>query len=385
MRYLLISILILNSLLLYSQNEKEDILEVSGMISAMPSFSFSKINKNWTKDFLLHNRFDITWRHNDWLFVDIGIRNRFISGDQVKNNPTYEEIINTDQGFIDMSYNYLVNNSYFYNSSIDRLALQVIFDKFEISIGRQRINWGITTAWNPNDIFNTYSFFDFDYTKRPGTDAVRIKYYSSFSSTIEIAANIDADKKINIAAYTRFTTRGTDIQLSGGLFKSEDYYLGAGCSSFVDALGIKGEASLYIPYKNTNKRNKVFISSLGLDYSFSNSLYLIIEGLYNSGLEKLNSSNLMQYMQSSDLDSRKMSFSPISLFASASYPISPILSSSMSGMYFPNINGFYFIPSIELSLSNNSHLSVIAQVFSGDIDKTALSMNSIFIRIATNF
>lgn len=385
MRYLLIVIFILNSLSLSAQEKEDNLVEISGMISAMPSFSFSKTKEKWTKDLLLHNRFDITWQHKNWLLLDIGLRNRFISGDQLKNNSSYVEIIGKDPSLLDMSANYLVKDDYFFNSNIDRLSLQATFGKLEIIIGRQRINWGISTAWNPNDIFNAYSYFDFDYAKRPGTDAIRIKHYCSFSSSVEIAANIDANKKMNIAAYSRFTISGADLQFSSGMFKSEDIYLGAGCSAFADALGIKAETSLFMPFKNKENRDNIFVSTLGLDYSFSNSLYIIVEGLYNSGLTKLNSTNLMEYFQSSNLDARRLSFSPISLLVSASYPISPIINSSLSSMYFPNIDGFYLIPSLELSLSNNSHLSLIAQIFSGKIENTELSMNSIFIRLGTNF
>ncbi|MCG8318265.1 MAG: hypothetical protein MI921_02070 [Cytophagales bacterium] len=51
-------------------------------------------------------------------------------------------------------------------------------------IGKHRINWGKSYVWNPNDVFNAYSFFDFDYEERRGTDALLIKYTTSpFSST----------------------------------------------------------------------------------------------------------------------------------------------------------------------------------------------------------
>ena len=39
---------------------------------------------------------------------------------------------------------------------------------FIATAGRQRINWGQTFVWNVNDVFNAYSYFDFDYKERPG-------------------------------------------------------------------------------------------------------------------------------------------------------------------------------------------------------------------------
>lgn len=228
MRYLLVISILVLSLLANAQEKKEFNLEISGMVSAMPSFSFHKINEKYSKDFLLHNRIDLEWTYDNWLVADIGLRNRFMIGDKVKNNNLLIKSAKTDQGFMDLTANWLSKHSYFINSAIDRLSLQATLGELEITIGRQRINWGISTAWNPNDIFNAYSFFDFNYVKRAGTDAVRIKYFTSFTSLIEIAASVDANNNINLAAYNRFNIMGSDIQFSSGIFKSEDIYAGAG-------------------------------------------------------------------------------------------------------------------------------------------------------------
>jgi len=166
---------------------------------------------------------------------------------------------------------------------------------------------------------------------------------------------------------------------------SEDMYFGLGWSGFIGSLGVKGENSIFIPYKNKNERETIYVGSFGLDYSFTNSLYIMIEGMYNSSLEDVNTSNLLEFFQSSSLDARRLSFSPISWFASASYPISPIINTSLAGMYFPNINGFYIIPSIEISLTNSTYLSFIAQTFNGDIENKNMEMNSFFFRLKTNF
>ena len=35
-------------------------------------------------------------------------------------------------------------------------------------------------VWNPNDLFNAFSFVDFDYEERPGSDALRIQKYTGY-------------------------------------------------------------------------------------------------------------------------------------------------------------------------------------------------------------
>ena len=58
-----------------------------------------------------------------------------------------------------------------------------------LRIGRQRINWGVNLAWNPNDLFNAYSLIDFDYQERPGSDAIRFQYYMGDLSVLNLQYN----------------------------------------------------------------------------------------------------------------------------------------------------------------------------------------------------
>ncbi|MCK7542259.1 MAG: hypothetical protein MZV63_70990 [Marinilabiliales bacterium] len=64
--------------------------------------------------------------------------------------------------------------SHVLNTFIDRASVDFTAGTLQVSAGRQRINWSQALVWNPNDIFNTYSSFDFDYMERPGSDAVRV-------------------------------------------------------------------------------------------------------------------------------------------------------------------------------------------------------------------
>ena len=91
-----------------------------------------------------------------------------------------------------MSWNILTEKSFFLNTTIDRLWVDFNYGKLQVRAGRQRINWGQTLIWNPNDIFNAYSFFDFDYIERPGSDAVRVQYYPGSSSSVEAAVKVNS-------------------------------------------------------------------------------------------------------------------------------------------------------------------------------------------------
>ena len=113
-------------------------------------------------------------------------RTRLFYGETVKTFPQYADIIDHDEGYlVDLSGVVSEGNSYFIHSGIDRLNVDWSSGKWQMRLGRQRINWGQTFVWNPNDIFNAYSFFDFDYEERPGSDAALVRYYAGATSSIE--------------------------------------------------------------------------------------------------------------------------------------------------------------------------------------------------------
>ncbi len=172
-----------------------------------------------------------------------------------------------DPGFVDMSWNLMNENSFFLNTTVDRLWLDFNFEKFQARIGRQRINWGQTFVWNPNDIFNAYSFFDVDYIERPGSDAIRLQYYPSSSSAIELAAKMDSDNDVTVAGLGRFNKWGYDIQLLAGYSNSSDIVAGAGWSGSIGSLSFRGEGSWFHPLESFSDTSGTTIITAGIDKS----------------------------------------------------------------------------------------------------------------------
>jgi len=122
-------------------------------VSATDSLNYLFLNQ-------IHNRLNFRWDATKKLTFDLEIRNRLFFGQMVKKFPAYEEMINQDGGFIDLGVIVVSADSWFLHSSIDRAWIDYTFNKLQARIGRQRINWGINLVWNPNDIFNTFSYFE---------------------------------------------------------------------------------------------------------------------------------------------------------------------------------------------------------------------------------
>ena len=226
-------IFLLLLLLAPAQIRAQNWISLSGYVSDMQSL-YHVPQDQWLWENTVQNRLNLEFWPTPWLNGSVQMRNRFISGNTILKFPGYGEGLKGDMGLVDLSWasegSLGDSAGYVLTSTIDRLWLQFTFGNLEVKAGRQRINWGQTFVWNPNDIFNSYSYFEVDYPERPGSDAIRLSYYTGYSSTIELAAKLDSASKVTAAAYFRFNTLGFDVQLLGGIYRETDLVLGTGWS-----------------------------------------------------------------------------------------------------------------------------------------------------------
>jgi len=353
---------------------------VKGM-SAMQSYSDGDMLIENT----LHNRFDIDWYINDNFTFTAGLRNRVIVGNNVSKIPNYDDYVSRDLGYVDMSWVWMSNNSSVGVSQLDRFNIDYTIGNLQITVGRQRINWGQTFVWNPNDLFNSYSYFDFDYEEKPGSDAVRIQYYVGDSGKIESSTSINSDNKVTSALLYRFNTHGYDLQFLGGVFTETDYVVGGGWSGSIAGGGFSGEATYYHPIENFADSKGTVTASLHYDYTFSNSLNLQFETIYNGfGSDSMNGLGGVIFM---DLSPKNLFPTKFAVFASAAYNVTPLFRAMLSGMYGPTGNFIYLGPTLTYSMSDVLELAVIGQYFSMDEVATALANegSSVFVRLKWAF
>ena len=69
--------------------------------------------------------------------------------------PYLGKIIEEDPGYVDATWVIAEDTSYYLASNFDRFNLRYTAGNFQVTVGRQRINWGINCGWNPNDIFSS--------------------------------------------------------------------------------------------------------------------------------------------------------------------------------------------------------------------------------------
>jgi len=354
---------------------------VNGYIKNLQSIHFKgRFNENYLGN-IVHNRLNFKYIHIDKITATTEIRSRLFWGGEVKRIPGFDSFLRNNNEKLNLQKAWKLNRSMVLHTNIERLNINYANAGLNIRIGRQRINWGVTNTWNPNDIFNAYNFLDFDYEERAGIDGANIQYNFENRTGLEVAyANTGNKNEQIVALKYSFNKLNYDIQFIGGSFKNR-MTAGAGWAGYIQDAGFKGEIQYFLPQKGTTGHvNLVFEG----DYMFKNGWYLSAGFLYyNMGLSesvhdwnqinlRLSPENLMPTKWNSIIGIAK--------------DISPLLSINCSTLFSPGTNMLILYPSLQYNLTSNLDLNFVWQSFFAELNNDYQAVNHQgFVRVKWNF
>jgi len=345
----------------------------------------------WQNQSSIYNRLNFWYTPVSNLEFYAGMRNNFTYGPMVAtyNNLfkqaglDYTDLVTYDNGYLDLTFKIASDNSYILYINFDRANVKWTLDKFELTVGRQRINWGQNLIWNPNDIFNAYNFFDFNYVERPGSDAVLLEYYTGDFSSVQLAGklsyiqvpvdstSLQKELKLTAAAMYRFNNWNYDFQAFGGMMET-DITAGLGWAGSIAGAGFTGEVSWFRDLDHFADTNNIFVASIGVNYTFRNSIFVNFSGIYNSegatGPANADFANILEsfsYIYSSNLSAKNLTRSRIDLFGQISYPVTPLINLDLASIYNPYDGSGFIGPSVNFSLTDNISLMLVGQMFWG--------------------
>lgn len=332
---------------------------------------------------LIHNRMNFRYDFDAHWNIGLELRNRLFYGEFLKYFPSsnsYGSLLEEDPGIVDMQWSWIDNNNIVAHTAIDRMWLNYASDRWDIRIGRQRINWGQNLVWNPNDLFNVLNYADFDYEERPGSDAVRVQHYFKKGPQFEVSYQLNEDWASTVAAAMyRFNTKGYDFQLLAGKYR-QDLAIGIGWAGSLKNAGFKGEATYFEPTIDTVERQ--ILTSISFDYTLDKGTFLLASILYNSagksdpnGLAQLNGANGGQPSLKSLMPNK------YSAFLQASHQLHPLLNASMAAIYAIDSESFFVMPTIGYSLRQDLDLSLVGQGVFVKTDTFRSLGTAIFLRL----
>ena len=336
-----------------------------GYAKYLPTVSFSTKPAFLLTNNFVHHRLNFRWYPSQYTTVAIDLRNRLYYGEEVKLPTDFASQLDADTGLVDLSFVLMDKPGAVFHSAFDRVYVNYSKNKWDITLGRQRINWGVNYLWNSNDLFNAFNFLDFDYEERPGSDAVRVVYYPSGLSSMEvaIAPGRNLDQTIAAGLY-KFNKWQYDFQFLGGLYLT-DIAIGTGWAGNIKNAGFKGEATYFHPRENLADTSGVLSLSVSSDYLLSSGVYLNGGALYNSrGITEgpVDAANT-QFLGA--LSPKNLMPTRYSFFFQGSKEISPVIGSSMAVIYSPAGHLLILSPNFSYSIKENWDLNLIAQSLLG--------------------
>ena len=357
--------------------EKKSEFTIKGYVKYLPSYLDYNNNSNSEINHLIHNRINLKGYFKEHFSIGFELRNRMVYGDNIN--------ISNDAGIIDLSNFFIDKPKFKLHSMIDRFWFKYQKNKIEISIGRQRVNWGINTIWNSNDLFNAYNFIDFDYVERPGSDVIRFIYNGDNLSSLEFVYKPNLDNLGVMAALYKINKIGYDFQFFGANYYDQDFALGGGWAGNIRNAGFKGEVSYFLT-KNPIPNENSFSLSTSFDYSFKNGIYILGSYLFNSnGLSNSNIFNLVAITENV-LSPKNLMPSKNSYIIQTSKPISPAINSSLTFLYGQGINFLYISPNISYDINSDFDLNFIGQLFYANMNGNFKSlMNGIYLQLRYSF
>ncbi|MBI2427829.1 MAG: hypothetical protein HYV29_03375 [Ignavibacteriales bacterium] len=319
-------------------------------------------------DHIIHSRLNSKFFFSEEITATAELRNRVFFGGSVEKTPNFLSTIQSDHDFGNADIVWWNTHSSVAHSELDRFYVDATYEKFQFTLGRQRVAWGTALAWNPTDLFNPLSILDFDYEERPGVDAIRGQYFMSEVSKVEIALKPGKTKSRSVIAGKILLNQWNyDFHILGGAH-GENPFFGAEWAGDIAGAGFRGEAAI----RRIGDETKILFPSLNAtwstsavlsaDYTFANNTYLHTEILFSDQGVTRNAAAFLPASLSLGL----LSPARWSLFQELSFDVHPLV--RLSGFIIYNLNdaSSALVPSVSWSALENFDVTLFGLIFSGD-------------------
>ena len=259
---------------------------------------------------------------------------------------------------------------------LDNIYMRLSFPLLDLTLGRQQISPGVGYAWNPTDIFNKKTLLDPSY-EQTGVDAIKadvpLGTRSNLSFILQPRDSWDSSTR-QVSAKTRFGRFDLGVlaaeydwirsrHLLWGFPPEETrrQLTGATVVGEIWSWGIWSEMT----YNKLNGDDDFSEVLLGLDHTFDNSLYFLMEALHN-GNGDLHEFELTFDDYLLQLNGETHSLMQDYAFFYASHPTFDYVSiSALSILNFNDQSGT-IAPQIDWNVFENTNISLQGSLFWGD-------------------
>ncbi len=216
--------------------------------------------------------------------------------------------------------------------SLDRVFFTYSADSYDFIFGRQPISFGSSRFVNPTDVVIPFPIVAIDKEERSGVDALRIKKPIGDMGELDVGFIFGNDlKSINSAAFINLRLPIFNIDFSAMIMKfKENLMVGLDLQGALLGAGWWSELSHVIPNVSTEN---YFRATFGMDYKFTENLYLFSELYFNGAGVSSSNFYLTRLTHSAYTQGGVSLFGRQYLSLGLSYQVSPLISLSKSFMF----------------------------------------------------
>lgn len=180
---------------------------------------------------------------------------------------------------------------YDWSHELYRGYIQLETQRFEFSLGRQRVAWGVGRLWTPIDRFSALPPLSLQPDDTPGIDGIDARFnFDGFSYLQFVYAPGGSQKEARYAARMHGVVRDADVSIMAGYFEEAP-------TVGVDFARNLGDAAIRFEAVFTSPDHKVFelgdarakapadfwqvVASFDFNFSYGTGVYFLAEYLYN--------------------------------------------------------------------------------------------------------
>jgi hypothetical protein len=346
---------------LHAQDASEKGLQISGYYKNLFVGSQSAATK---EDFFADTnrlRLELKKQVDPWQFY-LTLDNEAIIND-FANTPDFDLIRSKNQNelaYWDLDKNSVDNDHLFLRHSIYRAYIKYYSDQFQAVLGKQAVDWGRTRFYSPLDLFNPTGPIDLEPEERVGVDAVNLNF-SPQDWNINLVGVPGED-----AGETRYgikiskTVTPFDYALVAASI-NKDTVVGFQFDGSLADAGFRGEIS----HTETDSQKSFARASIGMDYNFTEKIYLLMEQFYNGGHED---NNAGAFTSSYKLARQFMSLKRNLTSSYLKYALTPLLDFAVTTIYDWDGKSAVVNPQVKYNMTSNADLAVGTQLFFGKND-----------------
>lgn len=350
-------LLLLFSFLSYPQQLFSSPLTLSGSFKSLMAAGKTFSGEDYWSD-LNRLRLEIDVKPGETILIKTVYDNEAIAGTLLKTGEFAFAKEAKEATLFDLSREIADHQDLFWRHNLYRFYLTYSKRELNLTVGRQRVAWGQARIWNPTDLFNPVSPLRIEREQRTGVDAVNIDYsFGPLAGLNIVYAPGNERTEGSAGARVRTNIRGYDLSIMTGEFR-EDKVMGLDFAGNIGDSGFRGEG-VFTDQKEGRDFSRIVLS---WDYNFQDSLYLLLEYLYNGGNLGRDASHLNITAFSGEIVTRNRNF----LASGIGYDLTPLARFDLYSIYDIDGGSLFFNPGIRYNILRDLDWVAGAQIFSGD-------------------